>query len=43
MQFIHARLHTTADVEAHIEDISVDLLSRRGISMPEKIEVASSI
>ena len=28
---------------SHSEDMSVDLPSRRGVPMPEKIEVASSI
>jgi hypothetical protein len=36
------RLHATADGESHFEEMSVHLPSRRGIPMPEKIEVASS-
>ena len=43
MQLIHARLYATADGESDFEDISADLLSHRGIAMPEKIEVAPSI
>ncbi len=43
MQLINGSHPGSHSGESHSEDMSVDLPSRRGIPMPEKIEVASSI